>query len=96
MQTHAPFNQSREQESLLKIRNASLIPPQEFNWTFLLDDWKSQYSAIASKPFGSEDKTDRGEKRLQTSLSLYKSNGVLASDEYGSKVISFSDAMLLS
>jgi len=73
-------------ESLFKIRNAELVPSQEFKWKFVLDDWEFQYPTIASKPFGSEDETDRGEKRIQTSFGLFKTNGVMASDEYGGKV----------
>jgi hypothetical protein len=73
-------------ESLLKYRNAGLVPPQEFNWTFLLDDWKNEYETAAPKRFLLEDKVDRGEKRIQTSLGLYKSNGVMASNESGTKV----------
>jgi hypothetical protein len=73
-------------ESLLKYRNAGLVPPQEFNWTFLLDDWKNEYETVAHKRFLLEDKADRGEKRIQTSLGLFKSNGVMASNESGTKV----------
>ncbi|KAL6654575.1 hypothetical protein ACP70R_008040 [Stipagrostis hirtigluma subsp. patula] len=76
-------------ESLIKIRNASLEPPQDFTWTFLLDDWKIQYKNIVSKPFGSEEKASRGTKRLQSTLDIYKDTGVLACNESVSKVRRF-------
>ncbi|TVT98821.1 hypothetical protein EJB05_55850, partial [Eragrostis curvula] len=71
--------------SMWKLRNAGLEPPQEFKWDFILDDLKSQYEKIVSKEFRSEDKADRGNKRLETSLDISKKYGVLAINESGTK-----------
>ncbi|KAL6907869.1 hypothetical protein ACP4OV_002039 [Aristida adscensionis] len=77
-------------ESLKKIQKAGLVPPQEFNWTFSVDDMKDLYKTIVTKPFGSEDITARGKKRLEVALDIYQKHGVLASNESATKYRRFS------
>ncbi|TVU23816.1 hypothetical protein EJB05_26199, partial [Eragrostis curvula] len=71
--------------SMMKFWTAGLEPPQEFKWDFILDNLKSQYEKIVSKEFRSEDKADRGKKRLETSLDILKKSGVLATNESRTK-----------
>lgn len=73
-------------ESLLKLRNARLVPPQGFDWDIFVDDLKKLYDKTADKPLQSEGKGERGGKRLEISLDLFRDHGVLGSNKMRTKV----------
>jgi hypothetical protein len=73
-------------ESLMKFHNASLIPPQEFKWTFIVNDLKNRYEQSVGKLLQSENKVDRGRRRLRAVLKSFKEYGVKATNESGTEV----------
>lgn len=75
-------------ESLMKLHNANLSPPQDCEWDLSVDDLKSKYESSVGKKLMSEDTTDRGKRRLQVVLKSFKTHGVLGRHKTRNKVIS--------
>lgn len=62
-------------ESLMKLHNANLSPPQDCEWALSVHDLKSKYETSVGKKLMSEDTADRGKRRLQVALKSFKTHG---------------------
>lgn len=77
-------------ESLLRFLFADMVPQQEFKWTIIVENFKHKYKIITDKDLWSEDASDRGNKRFENALTAFENLGVMAKNESGSEVRSFS------
>ncbi|TVU02630.1 hypothetical protein EJB05_51872, partial [Eragrostis curvula] len=63
-------------ESLMKLHNASMVPPQDSEWKLSEDDLKKKHEESSGKEFRSEDIADRGIQRLESAFDTIKLHGV--------------------
>ena len=70
----------------MKLHNANMSPPQECKWNLSVDDLKNKYETSIRKKLMSEEKTDRGKRRLKVTLESFKRHGVLGRNKTQTKV----------
>ncbi|GJN25755.1 hypothetical protein PR202_gb13625 [Eleusine coracana subsp. coracana] len=77
-------------DSLMKLHNANLTPPQDCKWTLSVDDFKKKHEKGPGKKFTSEDIADRGKRRFVTAFERFKEHGVEGRNKCQTKVVKLS------
>ncbi|KAL6654461.1 hypothetical protein ACP70R_007926 [Stipagrostis hirtigluma subsp. patula] len=67
-------------ESLNKFQCSCFNPPQAFTFDLCFDDLKTKYEQIIKGELTSEERKNRGKRRLETSLDIAKDEGIVGSD----------------